>query len=199
MKRRWTVMAVLLLATILACPSFAQPGRGWDWQGGGRGGGERGGGPGWGDQRDERERGERGPSRGLAAVPDFLLMDLNLSPEQASKVGAIRNAHLKDIEALRDRISGKEKELAQLSQERPDLNELIQGMQQEIANLKKGLQEKRGKYLQDVRDILTPEQNALIPSYGMGRDNNDSRRGMGPGGGSRQEGPEGAMDRRRNW
>jgi len=53
--------------------------------------------------------------------------------------------------------------------------------------------------VQDVRDVLTPEQNALVPSDETGLGGDGSRRGMGPGGRSGQEGSEGGMDRRRNW
>jgi len=197
MKKSIAVMTVLLLVVILNSPSFAQRGRGWERPGEGRSGEERGGAPGWGDQREERGKVERGQAREGMIVPDFMLMDLDVTPDQASNMNALRNAYIKDITSLRGRVSGKEKEMKQLREERPDLDELIQAMQKEIFNLKKGVQEKRHKYVQDVRDILTPEQNAVLRSQGVNDD--DSKKKMGPGRGSGPEDPDRGMDRRRNW
>lgn len=184
------VLFVLFIVAVAVSPSYAQRGRGM---------GEQDEGFGWGDPREDSGRPARGQNQGAAAIPDFLLMDLNLTGDQISKITELRETHFKEIQSLQEKIFTRQKDVKRLRQERPDLAELIQATQKEIAGFKKEWQDKRVKYLEETRNVLTPEQSKLLPSERMepGDFNRGPEPGRGFGPGDRPGGP--GMERRGSW
>jgi Spy/CpxP family protein refolding chaperone len=116
---------------------------------------------------------------------------LNLTPEQNQKMQAMRESFFKETIPLRNDLMAKQLELRTLwSQTTPD-QEKILAKQREINTLRGQMQEKMTKHRLEMRQILTPEQQAKLqnfrgglgmmePGYGMRGGGHGF--GMGPGG-----------------
>jgi Spy/CpxP family protein refolding chaperone len=128
-------------------------------------------GPGWG----------RGHGGGYCYGPnDAALSNLNLTAEQTAKINGLREAHLKDVKPLQDKMFSKRGELRLLwLQTNPDEGK-INATQKEMRNLRDQMQDKRTTYRLNVLKVLTPEQQAQIKSSRLGRGFGHGMRG-GPG------------------
>lgn len=95
--------------------------------------------------------------------------DLGLTAEQREKISALREAHLRDIKPLQERLYVKSMELKGLWLAKTPDREGILAFQREVQSLRNQLMDKITTYLLDVGQILTPEQQAKIRSYGPRR------------------------------
>jgi Spy/CpxP family protein refolding chaperone len=103
-----------------------------------------------------------------------------LTPDQSAKIQTLRQAHLQAIAPLQQELLTKGKEMESLSLN-PNADPAVIGTKQkEIWNLQSRLQEMTNNQRLQIRELLTPEQQAqfdnLGPRRGMG-----SRMGRGPG------------------
>jgi len=122
-------------------------------------------GPGWG-------RGYGGGSWYGGDLP--ALSGLNLTAEQTAKINTLREAHLKDVKPLQDKMFSKRGELRLLwLQQNPDQDKIL-AIQKEIRTIRDQLQDKRDAHQLKVFNVLTPEQQAQYKAFGPGR-------GFGPG------------------
>ena len=102
------------------------------------------------------------------------LSELNLTAEQTAKTNALREAHLKDIKPLQDKMFSKRGDLKLLwLQTNPDKDKIM-AVQKEIRKLRDQMQDKMTSYRLDVLNVLTPEQREKLKSLKM-------RYGFGPG------------------
>lgn len=100
---------------------------------------------------------------------------MNFTPEQAARFRALREAHLREVDPLRDRITSKRGDLRRLwLEENPD-EDRIRAAQQEIGELRARLDDRRSAYREGARSIMTEEQwrqfRSRYPSWrhNMGR------------------------------
>lgn len=116
----------------------------------------------------------RGAGMGIGAAPYALGIcpgvtgaSLNLTPEQIQKMQALREAHWKEIAPLQNELMSKRLELRSLwVQPNPD-QEKILAKQKEINALTERIQERLTKQNLEMRQVLTPEQQAKLgTSYG---------------------------------
>jgi protein CpxP len=118
-----------------------------------------------------REGGGRGAGRGPCGDWDrgARFQELNLTPEQDDKITALREAHLKDVKPLMDKMFSKRGDLKILwLQKNPD-EEKIRATQKEIRALRDQLEDKRWDYRKASLNVLTPEQQAKIKTrFGRG-------------------------------
>lgn len=155
-----TILIVLAI-TILATTSlvFAQ---GW-----GRGAG-MGYGPGmWGTS----------PPYASGWCPGAWAAGLNLTQEQLQKMQNLRESYWKEVAPLQNELMSKRLELRSLwLQANPDQDRIL-AKQREINLLQANVQEKATKHRLEMRQILTPEQQAKLgatfgwfgPGAGFGR------------------------------
>lgn len=149
MTKKTTVVAVITLALIVAAPAMAY--------------------------REMRMGFGRGPGN----VEDIAEeRDLDLTAEQKEKIIALREAHLKDIKPFQDQLYVKGRELRGLWLAKTPDRESILALQKEVQNLRNQLMDKLTNYRLEVRQILTPEQQAKILPYGP---EHRPRRMGGPG------------------
>jgi Spy/CpxP family protein refolding chaperone len=98
----------------------------------------------------------------------------NLTAEQSAKMQALQQAHLTKIGPLQQALLSKRLELRSLYlAPNPDQAVLL-AKQKEILNLQAQMQEEATNYRLEVRQGLTPEQQAQLgafsgPGMGMGR------------------------------
>jgi Spy/CpxP family protein refolding chaperone len=140
MKKVMMIVAVIALAAIVTSPAMAYRGMGMGY----------GSGPG--------NVADIGAARGL-----------DLTAEQTEKINAMREAHLKDIQPLRDQMYSKSQELRSLWLAATPDREKIVAHQREAQGLRDQLTDKRTTYRLEVRQVLTPEQLAKVQAYGTGR------------------------------
>lgn len=140
MKKMMTVVAVIALAAIVASPAMAYRGMG----------GGYGYGPG--------NVADIGAARGL-----------DLTAEQTARINALREAHLKDIKPLQDKMLSKSSELKSLWLATTPDQEKITALQKDARGLRDQLTDKLTIYRLEVRKILTPEQLTKVQAYGTGR------------------------------
>ena len=160
MKKLSMVFVAVLIATAMASTTFAY---GWS-RGQGRGGCN--GGP--------------GNDGDITAVSQ-----LGLSADQTVKIKALREAHLKDVKPLQDKMFSKRGELKLLwLQTKPD-QEKIMAVQKEIRSLRDTMQDKRTSQRLAMFNVLTPEQQAKAQTFMAGK-------GFGRGGGRCAGGPGGS-------
>lgn len=149
MKKSMTVLAAIFLVAVMSSDLFALghgPGRG------------PGAGPGFGACYDGSGPGARG---------------LNLTPEQDKKMNELREAQLKNIAPLRDKMFAKRDELKLLwLQANPD-REKINAAQAEMRTLRDKMQDQMTSARLDMLNLLTPEQRVKFQAAGA--------RGYGPG------------------
>jgi Spy/CpxP family protein refolding chaperone len=97
----------------------------------------------------------------------------NLTPEQSAKMQSLQQAHLQAIAPLQQELLAKGTEMRNLSLN-PDADPaMIGAKQKELWDLRSKLQEMTNNLRLQIREILTPEQQAQFDSFGP-------RRGMGP-------------------
>jgi Spy/CpxP family protein refolding chaperone len=102
------------------------------------------------------------------------LFRLNLKPEQTAKINAFREANLRDIKPIQDKMFSKRGDVGLLwLQTNPD-QEKIMAAQKEISALRDKMQDKITGYWLDFLKVLTSEQQEKVKSFKMGR-------GFGPG------------------
>jgi len=155
MKKAAVMMSIMLFIMALTAVSFAQMRHGVGSRGiGGKSGG----------QSTERQ-GDKPFLDLTTAIPDFALMDLNLTRDQASKINLLRDALLNDVKALQEETSNKREDLKLIWFENTPDQGKISAMQQEIKDLQDRMRQKTGQYLQEVRKNLTPEQRTMLRPY----------------------------------
>ncbi|MGB9699443.1 MAG: Spy/CpxP family protein refolding chaperone [Thermodesulfobacteriota bacterium] len=138
-----------------------------------------------------------GPGAWIAAgpyasgyFPGAWAVNLNLTAEQLQKMQALREAFWKEITPWQNELFSKRLELRSLwLQPNPDQNKIL-AKQREINALIEKIQEKTTKHRLEMRQILTPEQQAKLgaafgwfgPGAGFGRKGGFGLgRGMGYG------------------
>jgi Spy/CpxP family protein refolding chaperone len=96
-----------------------------------------------------------------------------LTPEQSAKIQALQQGHLQAIAPLQQELLAKGTELRSLSLN-PDADPAVIGAKQkEIWKLRSELQEMTNNLRLQIREVLTPDQQAQFDTFGP-------RRGMGP-------------------
>jgi Spy/CpxP family protein refolding chaperone len=99
----------------------------------------------------------------------------NLTAEQSSRIQALQQAHLAKIGPLQQALLNKRLELRSLWLSPSPDQAAVSAKQKEILNLQAQIQEEATNYRLEVRQVLTPEQQAQLGAfYGPGM-------GMGPG------------------
>lgn len=144
--------AVLVIAMIAASPATANR----EWRGG------YGSGP--------------GNVADVAGTPD-----LNLTPEQAELIAALRTAHRRDIRPLQEQLMGKSRKLRELWLARSPDQEQIMALQREVHELRGQLLEKLAAYRLKVLQMLTPEQQTKVQTFEAERHRGRMGPGMGRG------------------
>jgi Spy/CpxP family protein refolding chaperone len=97
----------------------------------------------------------------------------NLTPEQSSKIQSLQQSHLQAIGPLQQEMLAKGTEMRSLSL-KPNADPAVIGAKQkEIWNLRSKFEDMTNSLRSQIREILTPEQQAEFDSSGP-------RRGMGP-------------------
>jgi len=97
----------------------------------------------------------------------------NLTPEQSAKIQALQQAHLQAIAPLQQELLAKGTELRSLSLNPNADPAVITAKQKEIWDLRSKPQEMTNNLRLQIREVLTPEQQAQFDTFGP-------RRGMGP-------------------
>ena len=97
----------------------------------------------------------------------------NLTPEQSSKIQTLQQAYLKEMAPLQQELLAKGTELRSLSLN-PNADPAVIGpKQKEIWDLQSKLRQMTDNLRLQIREELTPEQQAQFDTFGL-------RRGMGP-------------------
>jgi zinc resistance-associated protein len=101
---------------------------------------------------------------------------LNLTPEQQTKLGELREKHWKDTVSLRNEMQTRRLELKTLwTAPNPDKNKIL-AKQKELNELRDKMQVRATDFRLDIRNALTPEQAAQLGTFGSGM---GFHRGMG--------------------
>lgn len=161
MKKLSMVFLAVLIATALASTTFA-----YGWGGG------------WG-RGHARGDGGQGCDRDIQAIPE-----LGLTAAQTAKIRDLREAHMKDIKPLRDKMFSKRGELKLLWLQKTPDREKITAVQKEIGRLRDQIQDKSTSHRLAMLNILTPEQRTKVQALVAGK-------GFGPGKGGRGAGGPG--------
>jgi Spy/CpxP family protein refolding chaperone len=113
-----------------------------------------------------------------------LFARLNLTSEQKTRIQTLREANMRDVKPLQDRMFSKRGDLKLLwLQTNPD-KEKILATQKDIRELRDQMQDKATAYRVDMFNVLTPEQQEKAKTLGSGcgfepcRGDRDDR--MGP-------------------
>jgi Spy/CpxP family protein refolding chaperone len=104
----------------------------------------------------------------------------NLTPEQSAKIQALQQAHLQGIAPVQQELLAKGTELRSLSLNANADPAVITAKQKEIWDLRSKLQEMTNNLRLQIREVLTPDQQAQFDSFGPRR-GMDPRMGFGPG------------------
>ena len=97
----------------------------------------------------------------------------NLTPEQSAKIQALQQAHLQGIAPVQQELLAKGTELRSLSLNPNADPAMITAKQKEIWDLRSKFQEMTNNLRLQIREVLTPDQQAQFDTFGP-------RRGMGP-------------------
>ncbi len=97
----------------------------------------------------------------------------SLTPEQSAKIQSLQQAHLQAIAPIQQELLAKGTELRSLSQDPKADPAVIGTKQKEIWALRSEAQEMTTNLRLQIRQVLTPEQQAAFDNVGPGR-------GMGP-------------------
>ncbi len=149
MKNGMMIVAAIVLAAIAVSPA---PAAYREWQGG------YGSGP--------------GNVTDIAGIPG-----LNLSAKQTERIGALREAHRRDIKPLQGQLMGKGRQLRELWLAKTPDRERIMALQREVHGLRGRLLEKLTAYHLEVLQMLTPDQRTKVQAF-------EAQRHMGPMGGA---------------
>ena len=156
MKKTAIMMSVMLFILALEAASSAQMGRG---------GGSRGGMGGQSGGRSAEMPGIK-PSLDLTtAIPDFALMDLNLSRDQVAKINLLRDTLFNGVKALQEDIFNRRENLKLISLEDTPDQEKISTIKNEIKDLQDRMRLLTSQYLQEARNNLTLEQRTMLRPY----------------------------------
>ncbi len=99
----------------------------------------------------------------------------NLTAEQSSKIQALQQAHFMKMSPLQQSLMSKRFELRSLYSGPNADQAAVLAKQKEITSLQAQMQEEANKYRLELRQVLTPEQQAQVgPFFGAGM-------GMGSG------------------
>ncbi len=143
--------------------------------------------------RGSGQRGQMtGPGMNRAAY-------LNLTTDQITKINTLRNDFAKETLNLRTGMQTKAMEMRTLMTNPEKNQSKILSLQKEISALRLQMQEKSLQFRIKARNVLTPEQIAMLPAGGMrigfgfaagnGRGmGRGMRQGMGPGHGGKRRG-----------
>jgi Spy/CpxP family protein refolding chaperone len=174
MKKLSMVFLAVLIATVLASTTFAY---GW------------GGGWGRGHARSACDGGP-GCDRDIQAI-----QTLGLTAEQTATIRDLREAHLKDVKPLRDKMFSKRGELKLIWLQKAPDREKITAAQKEIGSLRDQMQDKMTSHRLAMLDVLTPEQRTKVQALVAGRGFGHGKGGGGAKGlgcpGSPGAGPRG--------
>jgi Spy/CpxP family protein refolding chaperone len=170
MKKLSMVFLAVLIATALTSTTFAY---GW------------GGGWGRGHARGACDDGQ-GCDRSIQAIPE-----LGLTSAQTAQIRDLREANLKDINPLRDKMFSKRGELKLLWLQKTPDREKITAVQKEIGSLRDQMQEKATSHRLAMLDVLTPEQRTKVQALMAGKGFGPGRGGCGAGGFGCAGGPGG--------
>lgn len=175
--RQKSLILILLVSMLIISISCTQRGRGR------------------GDDRPEAYQPEE--FHLLGTIPDILLLDFNLTADQAAKIATLRENLLAEIKSLQEKINlGREIQKSRYAagqssgksiKESPSSNmQLFQGM----------MNDKRTQYMQAVFQMLTAEQKTMWRQTIRGSgdstirqtgSDSDNQRGSGGGRGGRQK------------
>jgi Spy/CpxP family protein refolding chaperone len=97
----------------------------------------------------------------------------NLTPEQSAKIQALQQGHLQAIAPLQQELLAKGTELRSLSLNPNADPAVITAKQKESWDLRSKFQEMTNNLRLQIREVLTPDQQAQFDTFGP-------RRGMGP-------------------
>jgi zinc resistance-associated protein len=101
----------------------------------------------------------------------------SLTPEQTSRIQTIQQANFQEISPLREQLFAKRTELRNLwLTQNPDQAK-ITALQKDMLNIRAQLQEKSNTARLEIREVLTPEQQAQIAAYGPGMSKMGGRMG----------------------
>jgi Spy/CpxP family protein refolding chaperone len=102
---------------------------------------------------------------------------LNLTTEQTAKVSALREAHLKDVKPIQDKMFSKRGDLKLLwLQKSPDQAKIRQ-TQKEIRTLRDQMEDKKDNHRLEVLKVLTPEQQEKLNTYRPGHGSGHGMKG----------------------
>jgi Spy/CpxP family protein refolding chaperone len=96
-----------------------------------------------------------------------------LTPEQSAKIQSLQQAHLQAIAPLQQEMLAKGTEMRSLSLNPNADPSVIGAKQKEIWELRSKFEDMTNNLRLQIREILTPEQQAQFDTFGP-------RRGMGP-------------------
>jgi len=110
-----------------------------------------------------------GHGRGMSGCPGCGVPPVsNLTAEQTTKIQALQQKNLTEITPLREQLFAKRTELRTLwTSQNPDQAQ-IKALQQDMLDINAQLQEKANNARLEMSKILTPEQQAQLPSCGPG-------------------------------
>lgn len=110
-----------------------------------------------------------GYGRGMGYGPTYCGYALsNLTPDQTARIQGIQQANLKEIGPLQQQLLAKKMELRGIWLTKdPDQNR-IAGLQKDVLDLQRKLQEKTTNARLETRRVLTPVQQAQLTAYGQG-------------------------------
>jgi Spy/CpxP family protein refolding chaperone len=97
----------------------------------------------------------------------------SLAPEQSAKIQSLQQAHLQAIAPLQQEMLAKGTEMRNLSLNPNADPAMIGAKQKEIWDLRSRFEEMTNSLRLQIREVLTPEQQAQFDTFGP-------RRGMGP-------------------
>jgi Spy/CpxP family protein refolding chaperone len=92
----------------------------------------------------------------------------DLTPEQSSKIQAIREAQFKEIAPLQQQLLAKKMELRGLWLAQNPEQAKINPLQKDVLDISAKLQETITNARLEMRKVLTPEQQAQLTTYGPG-------------------------------
>jgi zinc resistance-associated protein len=122
-----------------------------------------------------------GPGYGLRRNADFPggYNQLNLTPEQKTKLTDLKERQWKETVSLRNEMQTKRLEMRTLwTAPTPDKDKIL-AKQKEINELRDRLQARATDFRLEVRRILTPEQAAQVGTFGPGMGMGGGMMGMG--------------------
>jgi Spy/CpxP family protein refolding chaperone len=126
----------------------------------------------------------RGMGRGPTCDGDGTryLKHLNLTADQTASIKTLRDAHLKDVKPLHDKMFAKRGDLRLLWLEKNPNQDKIVALQKEIRTIRDQMQDKATDLHFAITNVLTPEQKEKLQTTFRGRGHGHGP-GFGPMGG----------------